>query len=109
MVIDDLNVIAEAECAARKKTVIRCCLAAGCMSSKSEAVKKNLEQAVQAAGLGEEVEVRGVGCMKLCCEGPLVSINTQNALYEKVEPEGELKTQGSPLFDPKTVYAESSG
>jgi bidirectional [NiFe] hydrogenase diaphorase subunit len=91
MVIDDLNAIATKENSSRKKTVIRCCMAAGCMSSKSDAVKKNLEQAVKDAGLTDEVEVRGVGCMKLCCEGPLVSIDTQNALYEKVEPENALE------------------
>jgi len=90
MIIDDLNEIAEKERAGRKKTVIRCCLAAGCMSSSSEAVKKNLDQAVKDAGLADEVEVRGVGCMKLCCEGPLVSIDTQGALYEKVAPEDAL-------------------
>jgi bidirectional [NiFe] hydrogenase diaphorase subunit len=87
MVIDDLNAIAEKERAARKKTVIRCCMAAGCMSSNSEAVKKNLEQTVKDAGLSDEVEVRGVGCMKLCCEGPLVGVDPKGALYEKVTPE----------------------
>jgi len=91
MVSDELNVIAEKERAARKKIVIRCCMAAGCMSSQSEAVKKNLEQAVQDAGMSEEVEIRRVGCMKLCCEGPLVSVDTQNALYEKVTPEDALE------------------
>ena len=87
MVNDDLHVIAEKERAARKKTVVRCCMAASCMSSNSEAVKKNLEQAVKDAGLGDEVEVRGVGCMKLCCEGPLVGVDPKGALYEKVTPE----------------------
>jgi bidirectional [NiFe] hydrogenase diaphorase subunit len=87
MVIDDLNAIAEKERAARKKIVIRCCMAAGCMSSNSEGVKKNLEQAVKDAGLSDEVEVRGVGCMKLCCEGPLVGVDPEGALYEKITPE----------------------
>ena len=91
MVIDDLNAIAAKEKATHKKTVIRCCMAAGCMSSKSEDVKKNLEQAVKDAGLSDDVEVRGVGCLKLCCEGPLVSIDTQHALYEKVKPEDALE------------------
>jgi bidirectional [NiFe] hydrogenase diaphorase subunit len=91
MVIDDLNAIAEKEKAGRKKTVIRCCMAAGCMSSNSEGVKKKLEQAVKDAGLGDEVEIRGVGCMKLCCEGPLVSVDTQDALYEKVTPEDAVE------------------
>jgi len=90
MVIDDLNAIAEKERAGRRKTVIRCCLAAGCMSSNSEAVKKNLDAAVKDAGLENEVEVRGVGCMKLCCEGPLVSIDSQGALFEKVTPEDAI-------------------
>jgi bidirectional [NiFe] hydrogenase diaphorase subunit len=91
MVIDDLNEIAENERAARKKTVIRCCMAAGCMSSNSDAVKKNLEAAVQDAGLSDEVEVRGVGCMRLCCEGPLVGVEPGNQLYEKVTPENALE------------------
>ena len=91
MVIDDLNAIAEKERAARKKTVIRCCMAAGCMSSSSDAVKKNLEQAVKEAGLSDEMEVRGVGCMKLCCEGPLVGVDPDRKLYEKVTPEDALE------------------
>jgi bidirectional [NiFe] hydrogenase diaphorase subunit len=87
MIIDDLNALAGKERAARKKFTIRCCLAAGCMSSNSGAVKKSLEQAVKDAGLENEVEVRGVGCMKLCCEGPLVGVEPGNILYEKVAPD----------------------
>jgi bidirectional [NiFe] hydrogenase diaphorase subunit len=87
MEIDGLNEIAENEYACRKKTVIRCCMAAGCMSSHSEAVKSGLEKAVKDAGLGDEVEVRGVGCMRLCCEGPLVGVDPQATLYERVTPE----------------------
>src|SRR5215469_1473814 len=106
MVIDDLIEIAEKERAARKKYVVRCCMAAGCMSSNSKGVKESLEKAVKEAGLEDQVEVRGVGCMKLCCQGPLVQIDTsvgqgtqsdatcvqvdgltQGPLYQKVAPE----------------------
>jgi bidirectional [NiFe] hydrogenase diaphorase subunit len=87
MVIDDLTAIAEKEIGSRKKTVIRCCMAAGCMSSKSEAVKAGLEKAVRDAGLSDLIEVRGVGCMRLCCQGPLVSVDSEAALYEQVSPE----------------------
>jgi bidirectional [NiFe] hydrogenase diaphorase subunit len=87
MVIDDLTAIAEKELGSRKKTVIRCCMAAGCMSSRSGAVKSGLEKAVRDAGLGDQVEVRGVGCMRLCCEGPLVGVDPQSTLYEMVTPE----------------------
>ncbi len=88
MIIDDLIAIAEKERAARKKIVLRCCMAAGCMSSDSEAVKAAARQGRRRTpAWPTEVEVRGVGCMKLCCEGPLVAVDPQDALYEKVTPE----------------------
>jgi bidirectional [NiFe] hydrogenase diaphorase subunit len=100
MVIDDLVGIAEKERASRKKHVIRCCMAAGCMSSDSKGVKEALDKAVKEAGVEDRVEVRGVGCMKLCCQGPLVQVDSaaegatvevsvlgQGPLYQKVTPE----------------------
>jgi bidirectional [NiFe] hydrogenase diaphorase subunit len=87
MMLNDLLQIKEGELAGRKKFVVRCCLAAGCMSCNSKAVKARLEEAVADAGLPDEVEVRGVGCMRLCCQGPLVQVDPQNELYDKVTPE----------------------
>ena len=87
MTLHDLQQIKAKELAARKKITLRCCMAAGCMSSDAKGVKQQLEKTVAEAGLEEEVEVRGVGCMKLCCEGPLVQADPQNALYIKVTPE----------------------
>ncbi|HOC55276.1 MAG TPA: NADH-ubiquinone oxidoreductase-F iron-sulfur binding region domain-containing protein [Verrucomicrobiota bacterium] len=100
MDIEDLVEIAEKERTSRKKHVIRCCMAAGCMSSDSKGVKEALDKAVKDAGLEDRVEVRGVGCMKLCCQGPLVQVDThepgatvqvggagQGPLYLKVTPE----------------------
>jgi bidirectional [NiFe] hydrogenase diaphorase subunit len=87
MVHNDLLQIKEKELAGQKKFTLRCCMAAGCMSSDSRGVKEHLEKAVHAAGVQEEVEVRGVGCMRLCCQGPLVHCDPQNTLYERVLPE----------------------
>jgi bidirectional [NiFe] hydrogenase diaphorase subunit len=87
MTLNDLLQIKSQELAARKKITLRCCMAAGCMSSDSKGVKQQLEKAVGAAGLQDEVEVRGVGCMKLCCEGPLVQADSPQALYVKVTAE----------------------
>jgi bidirectional [NiFe] hydrogenase diaphorase subunit len=100
MVIDDLVAIAEKERASQKKYVVRCCMAAGCMSSDSKGVKEALDKAVKEAGLEDQVEVRGVGCMKLCCQGPLVQVDSaaegatvevsslgHGPLYQKVTPE----------------------
>ena len=87
MILNDLVQIKTKELAARKKVTLRCCMAAGCMSSDAKGVKAQLENAVAQAGLENDVEVRGVGCMKLCCEGPLVQADPQNSLYIKVTPE----------------------
>src|ERR1039457_5701906 len=87
MIHTDLIQLKEKELASQKKIVLRCCMAAGCMSSDSKGVKAQLEQAVAEAGLQNEVEVRGVGCMKLCCEGPLVAVDPQSLLYVKVTAE----------------------
>jgi len=87
MTLNDLLETKTKELATRKKIVLRCCLAAGCVSSEAKGVKERLEQAVAAAGLQDQVEVRGVGCMKLCCEGPLVQADPSNALYIKVTPD----------------------
>jgi bidirectional [NiFe] hydrogenase diaphorase subunit len=83
----ELLEIKEREKSQRKKVVLRCCMAAGCMSLNSKGVKEQLDQAVAKAGLKDTVEVRAVGCMKLCCEGPLVQADPQKNLYVKVTPE----------------------
>ena len=87
MILNDLVAVKQKEQAEQKKIVLRCCMAAGCMSSDSKGVKEQLEKAVAEAELQSDVEVRGVGCMKLCCEGPLVAVDPKNELYIKVTAE----------------------
>jgi len=65
---------------------IRVCVAAGCLSANAQAVKQSLESAVAEAGLAESVQVSGVGCLGLCSGGPLVAVDPDNILYEKVTP-----------------------
>jgi bidirectional [NiFe] hydrogenase diaphorase subunit len=84
MDLDDLRTIAETERAARKPMRVRVCTAAGCVCSGSNAVRERLDAEVVAAGLGDQVQVEEVGCMRLCCEGPLVGIEPQGSLYGKV-------------------------
>ena len=93
MDLAELNEIAQTERDSPKPVQIRCCVAAGCLSANSQAVKQGLEAAVKAENLTETVEVRGVGCMRLCCQGPSVQVerNTEseslNTLYHKVTPD----------------------
>jgi bidirectional [NiFe] hydrogenase diaphorase subunit len=87
MVLNDLIQIKERERAGQKAVIIRCCMAAGCQSANSQQVKDEIEHAVTAAELNDKVEVRGVGCLRLCCQGPLVKADPAGVLYEKVRPQ----------------------
>jgi len=93
MELTELLDIGRQERSQQKAVQIRCCTAAGCLSANSQAVQQQLEQAVKAEGLEGEVQVSGVGCMRLCCQGPLVEVEgsgeekTKQRLYEKVTPE----------------------
>ena len=66
---------------------VRCCVAAGCVSANSEAVLKRLQASVRERGLEGRVRVSPVGCLRLCCEGPLVQTDPDGALYQKVTPD----------------------
>jgi bidirectional [NiFe] hydrogenase diaphorase subunit len=87
MVLDDLLKIKQGELAKGKKHTLRCCTAAGCVSANSVSVKDALIKAVEDAGLAGDVEVRSVGCLRLCCEGPLVMVDPGNVLYQQVKAE----------------------
>ena len=87
MTHEDLAAIAEKEKAARKEIRLRCCMAAGCLSSRSGDIKTALEKAVKDDGMSERVEICRVGCMGLCGRGPLVGVDPEGLLYEHVTPE----------------------
>jgi bidirectional [NiFe] hydrogenase diaphorase subunit len=87
MDITELQAIAQQERERQKPTRIRCCTAAGCLSSGAAAVKHSLEIAIEQANLDSTVEVCSVGCLKLCGLGPLVEVDPTGAYYEEVTPE----------------------
>ena len=95
MDLDDLDAIAEKERAGRKPVRIRCCTAAGCLSSGSARVISELDAAIGRAGLDDRVAVAEVGCMRLCCEGPLVQVDPEGPLYQRVRPEEAGSIVGS--------------
>lgn len=65
------------------------CMAAGCLSSQSDGVKKALEEGVGKHGC----QIKGVGCMGLCAQGPLVEViatgddETESVMYQNVKPQ----------------------
>jgi bidirectional [NiFe] hydrogenase diaphorase subunit len=87
MDIVELREIAKQERDRHKSKRIRCCSAAGCVSSGASAVKDALIEVIAAQGLTEEIEVASVGCLRLCGQGPLLEIDPQNNLYQQVKPE----------------------
>ena len=87
MDISELYRLAERERNRRKPYRIRCCMAAGCQSSGAIAVKQVLADAIASAGLRDQVELCGVGCLRFCGHGPMVATDPDAALYERVTPE----------------------
>lgn len=63
--------------------VVNVCVASGCLASNSDSVKQALEKEVTDRGLSHRCQVKGVGCLGLCAEGPLVSTRS-GTLYKKV-------------------------
>lgn len=82
--------VAENEAAAGFQHTIDVCMAAGCISSQSEMIKDALQAQVEQNELGHTCRVRGVGCLGLCAQGPLVAVNLdkqQDVLYQNVKIE----------------------
>jgi bidirectional [NiFe] hydrogenase diaphorase subunit len=87
MDLAELQQIAECERANQKPLRIRCCVAAGCVSSGSLAVKQAFDREVSAQGMSDRVQVCSVGCLRLCCAGPLVQLDPMQDFWEEVKPE----------------------
>jgi bidirectional [NiFe] hydrogenase diaphorase subunit len=69
---------------------IRVCVAAGCMSTGSDKVKEALQNEVDARGLKEACQVKGVGCLGLCSSGPLLTVDNDYCRSVKPEDAAEI-------------------
>jgi len=87
MLLEELDSIAQKITISRKEICVRCCMASGCMSSRSAEIKDAMQHAVTSKNLGDRVEVRRVGCMGFCGQGPMVSVEPDGLLYEHVTVE----------------------
>jgi bidirectional [NiFe] hydrogenase diaphorase subunit len=87
MTIEDLRELAEQERARQRqyKHRILYCASAGCVSSGCESARSSLKKALQENGLSGSCEVLGTGCLGLCGEGPLVYVQSDNILYQRVD------------------------
>ncbi len=82
---EELEQIAEKEREEQKKFAhsISVCVAAGCISCQSQEVKDAIDREIQKQGLEQGCKSKGVGCMGLCAQGPLVS-SDRGILYKGV-------------------------
>ena len=63
------------------------CGGTGCVSSNSRQIVENLNDAIKAAGMEEDVKVLQTGCFGFCEQGPIVKILPDNTFYTQVKPE----------------------
>jgi len=84
MTLEELEQIANERRAAKEKSprALNVCVAAGCLSLHSDAIKSALEKEVQRTGAN--CRVAGTGCLGLCSQGPLVSGEPDGCLLKNV-------------------------
>ena len=87
MTLEDLQELAARERERQRGTAHRIlyCSAAGCVSCGGQLVRETLEKAIADHALQGKVEVVGTGCMGLCGEGPLVKVEPDGTLYQRVD------------------------
>jgi bidirectional [NiFe] hydrogenase diaphorase subunit len=125
MTIEELEQIADEGRAAKEKSprALNVCVAAGCLSLHSDAIKSALDKEVQRTGAN--CRVAGTGCMGLCSLGPLVSSEPDGHLLKNVAesdaaeivakldsamPERLLCSREQPFFQRQTaIVLENSG
>jgi bidirectional [NiFe] hydrogenase diaphorase subunit len=95
MDLKELKAIATKEHQKQAKSYIRCCVVGSCLSTNGLAVKEQLEEAVNQAGLTGKVGVSGVGCMGLCSKGSLVRVDPTGILYDRVTTDNALEIVSS--------------
>ncbi len=88
MTVEELQEFGEQERLRQQKFKHRIlyCSAAGCVSCGSEETKKAFQKSLQDRKLDKKCEVLGTGCMGLCGEGPLVTIDDTDVIYKNVDP-----------------------
>jgi len=84
MTLEELEQIAAEARLVKEKSPreLNVCVAAGCLSLHSDAVKSALEKEVQRTGAN--CRVRGTGCMGLCSLGPLVGTEPGGHMLKNV-------------------------
>jgi len=86
---EEIKKIAQTERETQAKTEphLHVCMGTACLSSGADKVQKALATEIKAQGKEQCCKIRGVGCLGLCAEGPLVSVEPKGWLYRDVKPQ----------------------
>ena len=105
MTVEDLQELAEKEQQRQQQFKHRLlyCSAAGCVSCGSNATRETLKKVLQETGLENVCEVVGTGCMGLCGEGPLLKVEPDDTLYQRVDEAAARKIIEHHIVQRKTV------
>ncbi|PDW01134.1 NADH-quinone oxidoreductase subunit NuoF [Candidatus Viridilinea mediisalina] len=103
MDISELHAIAERERARRTSIRIHCCTSSGCMASGGVVLHEQLTKAVSAAGRQAEIETVAVGCMGFCGLGPMVVVEPEHLIFERVRPDQAAELVGALAGKPCSI------
>ena len=67
------------------------CAGASCMSSGAQTVMDATTKALKTAGLDQNVRTVPVGCMGACNQGPLLRVDADGAVYQKMDADKSAK------------------
>ena len=86
---EDLDQIRQAERARQEKTAfhVTVCGGGGCVSSGCGKTRDAVSEFIAKNNLSDKVELRFTGCLGLCSQGPLMTVEPEGVLYVKVTPE----------------------
>ncbi len=83
---EELETIAseEREAQARIPHHVHVCTGTGCLAVHSDQVKEAFDAEVKQHTLEQTCRVKGVSCMGLCADGPLVAVEPDGIMYRRV-------------------------
>ncbi len=89
MIAEELQKVAAQELAEQRtfKHHIFVCSGTACLSAHSDQVQAEMQKQVEERGLGTLCSITNGGCRGLCANGPMVSVEPQDVLYQGVKAE----------------------
>ena len=79
------------------------CAGTGCTSSKSLKIAEEMEKALAANGLTDDVQIVKTGCFGLCAAGPIVIVYPEGTFYSHVQVEDVEEIVSSHIIGNKPV------